>query len=111
MTFDGRYADPWHDPTLTSPFTAGSPTPQFRVDDAGTVHLRGRVTRNAAGASAAAFTLPEAYWPTALVRKRIAANPATALARATVSAAGVVTLIDDSGTVTDYDIDLSFSTY
>lgn len=111
MTFLGRASDPWHAVELAAPFTAGTPTPEYRIDDAGTVHLRGRVTRNAAAASAAAFTLPEMYWPSSLGRHRIAANPATALARAIVSSAGVVTLIDDSGTVTDYDIDLSFSTY
>lgn len=111
MSFNGIGADPWHDITLESPYTAGSPAPQYRIDDAGNAHLRGQVVRNAAASGDVAFTLPEMYWPTALARLRIVSAPGGTLARVNVGTAGAVALLADSGAVTDYFIDCTFSTY
>lgn len=111
MRFDGRVEDPWHDAVLEAPYTAGTPVPQYRIDDVGTVHLRGQVVRNAAATGDLAFELPEMYWPTATMRPPLWSAPGTSTCRASIATTGEVTLHQLAGTVTDYFIDCSFSTY
>lgn len=106
MTFQGGAEDDWHTLTPVGAYTTGSPALAVSYDSARNVHLRGHVVRNAAASGATVFTLAEEYRPSDVVRRLILTSPTSAsTGLLTVTAAGVVTLNQLTGTVTDYYLD------
>lgn len=98
--------DPWHTPTLESPFTGGG---GYRIDSAGNTHLRVVVTRNAAASGALVFTLPEMYRPAVGEDRLIVQVPTSGVSRVSISAAGEVRCYDVTGTATVWHIKFSYS--
>lgn len=104
--FNGSREDSWHTVTPVGSYSAGGVAPAVCADSAGNVHLDGHVVRGAAASGATVFTLAEEFWPTRVVRRFVLTSPtASSTGLLTVTAAGVVTLTQLTGTVTDYYLD------
>lgn len=100
----------WAPLTLAAPFTAGSPTPAYRMDAAGNVHLRGVVTVNTGTNGALVFTLPTGFRPTDQWSVPVRTNASNVVQRLIVLASGNAT-INWAGTApTTFGLETVFST-
>ncbi|WP_109507363.1 hypothetical protein [Nocardioides speluncae] len=111
--------DGWDNLTISGLYTAGSPTPQYRKDPVGNVHLRGQINVNTAADGDTAFTLPTGYRPTGTTRRINDTLPLTSQGRFLINSDGTVTLHRRGQTTgspsdpapTQFFIDCVFSTY
>lgn len=103
----------WHSINPAGVFTAGTGnfTPQYRLDVAGNVHLRGRITKNGAADGATFFTLPTGYRPSGTHTYVVNCAPASAVCMVQIGTGGVMTLNYKIGTPTTFDIDCCFSIF
>lgn len=102
----------WTALAVTSPYTVVVGfEPQYRIDAAGTVHLRGRVTKNAAANGAPCATMPVGARPSMEWRWVVDCEPATtSSARLLVEASGAVRPYLKTGTPTLFYLDGVFPT-
>lgn len=101
--FDGREDPTWETQTLSSPYTAPVTPVAAILDDSGDVTLQGLVVRNGASSGATLCTLAEEFWPTFLVYRDVITEPlSSSSGYLRITTAGVVTLHQRSGTVTDF---------
>lgn len=111
MTFDGRTAPQWVTATVTAPYTAVAGfEPKYLIDSAGTVHLHGRVNKNAAGDGDPCLTLGDGYRPSTNVQYVVDTSPATTTSgRLLIQADGQVRPFLKTGSPTLFILDASFT--
>lgn len=111
MSFDGRTTPQWVTATITAPYTAVAGfEPKYLIDSAGTVHLRGRVNKNAAGDGDPCLTLDAGYRPSTGVQYVVDTSPATTSSgRVMVETDGEVRPYLKTGAPTMFILDTSFT--
>lgn len=96
----------WRPATMLNGFAAGTPAPEYLIDAAGRVELRGRIEIGTASSGLVAFILDEDYRPSEVLQMlTVTSPPSTSAGRVIVNPDGTVQPFTNSGSPTAWLIE------